>query len=202
MRTFFALIIWFACGVANAQAPAVPACFAKPFGSGTYAVTRVTTAGEWSYWWCPQTKAYPFGWELIIVAKRDGYKPVVPSLESMTIAQSLAAIWKTNVTTPCSDVSIKALCDEAKADAGAKGSPAFPKFVVAKNGTILTRPVFAYVPATSTAPASIGPVILTRRATVGAGCDCVIRGLINAGNPYCAVDAQPVNEITLCSKAP
>ncbi len=191
---------------------ALPECFAKPLGGGTYSVTKQTADGEWSYWWCPPAPTHPFDIAgPVVIAKRDGYKVSWPALDNLNIPQSLVAVWAANINVPCTDVSIKALCDAATTDAFANKPPP-PLWVVAKNGTNTTRPVYAYVPpvvtvaATATAPAimtpaKVGALIPAKRATVGAKCACWARGIVSGGSAYCAVDNGPTStllELTVC----
>lgn len=187
-----------------AAQPAVPPCFAKPLGTGTYAVTKKLPDGaEWSRWYCAQTPTFPFQWEMIVMAKAPGVTLTWPKLDGLNTQQSLEAVWRANVALSCDAPSIKQLCLDAIADARAsKDAPPNPVYVVSKNGTTLTRPVYAYAsPASGVVGAgTVGKSITGKRATVGASCGCASRGVMNNGNAYCIFLGGAIDELTACSK--
>ena len=200
MRYFVALILALLAAPVNAQtAPLVPPCFAKPLGTGTYAVTRRVPEGEWAYWYCLQTVTTPFDWEVVVMANAAGTKLTWPALDGLTTQQSLEAVWKANVSLSCTDPSIKTLCTAAQSDAKLN-KPSAPLYLVAKNGTTTTRPMYAYMPASGSVPPAVGAVIVGSRAAVGSVCDCATRGLLSSGNAYCMLNKGMPSELTVCTK--
>lgn len=185
----------------GAVARAAPQCWPKPFGTGSYMVTSAAAApnsfGEWAYWFCPD----PFKVSFVITTRAKGTElKLPPTTEGMTPAQILQAVWDANVAVDLNDDKVIALTGAAVFHIEAH-MPARPKWIVAKNGTTTTRPVYLRNADGTRATAALSGV----RATVGAPCTCADparRVGDGTGSTYCDPrDVQPV-VVTLCTRAP
>ena len=178
---------------------AAPQCWPKPFGTGSYMVTSTAVApeqvGEWAYWFCPD----PYRVSFVITTRAAGVELKLPaSTEGMTAAQMLQALWDANVTTDLLDDKVIALTGAAVFHIEAHMPPR-PKWAVAKNGTTLTRPVYA-----RNANGTLGSLVSGVRATVGATCLCADEGLrvVSGTSTYCATKTGEPVQVTLCKPAP
>jgi hypothetical protein len=116
----------------------------------------------------------------------------------MTLPQSLQAIWDANVKVDLTDESVIALTGAAVAHIEAH-MPSRPTWAVAKNGTTLTRPVYA-----RNANGTLGSLASGVRATVGATCLCADEGLrvVSGTSTYCATKTGEPVQVTLCKLVP
>ena len=196
MRRLAALFVLLFVGSVHAA----PQCWPKPFGTGSYMVTSTAVApeevGEWAYWWCPD----PFKVSFVITTRAKGTELKLPSAtEGMTPAQMLQALWDANVTVDLLDDKVIALTGAAVFHIEAH-MPARPKWVVAKNGATLTRPVYLRKADGTRSTTAVSGV----RATVGAPCTCADparRVGDGSAATYCDPrDIAPV-VVTLCTKA-
>jgi hypothetical protein len=169
-----------------------PACWPKSVGgTGVGMLTgSIDMVGQWRAVWCPG----PYRWKLQTWTTLDGYSYKYPSgMESMTLLQALQAAYDLNVTSDCAD---QRLCETA-AIAAKTTKPTDPTWVVAKNVTSTTRPMWSVnleMPiATFTAS--------TKRATVGAPCDCASLARIKGTQTLCFVPGI-VDDMAACTRVP
>jgi hypothetical protein len=194
MKRLAALFLCFFVG----SAFAAPQCWPKPFGAGSYMVTSTAVQpnefGEWAYWFCPD----PYRVSFVITARAKDRQLKFPATDGMSVAQTLDAIWTANVDTRLDDEKLIALEGAAVAHIEAHMPPR-PKWAVAKNGTTLTRPVYA-----RNANGTLGPLVSGVRATVGATCLCADEGLrvVSGTSTYCATKTGEPVQVTLCKLVP
>jgi hypothetical protein len=147
---------------------APPECEPAPNGPGTYAVQgRVEDVGEYHYWFCPGT----FTWRLSFVVKRDDFVLRHPNVAGMTRAEALKAYYTANMTGDVNSPELMPLTQVVRKKAS-EVWPARIRYVVAKNGTSMTRPVYPYG-ATQRLSISSG------RIPVGATCDTTLHFVEN-----------------------
>lgn len=109
----------------------------------------------------------------------------------------LNRMWAANGALPCSDTAISSICDTARLALNQIPAPANPQFVVAKNGTATTRPMYALNVEQNTVGATI-----SKRAPVGAKCACDETGIRKGATAYCPVWIGPsliVSELAICT---
>jgi hypothetical protein len=182
------------------SASAAPQCWPKPFGTGSFMVTSTTVEpnefGEWAYWFCPD----PFKVSFVITTRAKGTELRVPVTEGMTVTQTLQAIWDANVKVDLLDDKVIALTGAAVGHIEAH-MPARPKWVVAKNGTTTTRPVYLRKADGTRSTSAVSGV----RATVGAPCTCddpARRVGDGTTATYCDPRAVTPVVVTLCTRLP
>ena len=188
MKHTLAILLLAFAGVAQAG----PACWPKMVGGAGVGIVSgsLEGVGQYSAVWCPT----PYTWRVQTFTALEGYSIKYPSIgDGMTVVQVLDAAWALNVTSPCADAR---LCEAAEAAAQAT-KPADPKWVVAKNGTSTTRPMWivdlSLPVATFTAS--------TLRAPVGATCDCVGLAKVKGTQTLCYVE-NIADDLAACTKAP
>ncbi len=185
------------CGVA-ASAPVAyfndtnaALCAPAPFGTGTVPTVRVNKAGMMVWNYCPSsTGAWQAQWLAGTWATISGASYLADTAAIAAATDPLAqlnSILKTRVTTPIDDPTLTPVwcpfADEMYAgapkpvSAPASAPAPAPTWVVAKNGTSLTRPSFAVVN---------GVRSFSSKTTiaVGAPCDLVAIKLVEGRNTY------------------
>lgn len=140
-----------------------------------------------------------FRWvSFVAVIRRDKVLNLTAPLAGENPGAYLTRMWSANAPLPCTDSAISSICDTALAAIRAVPSPEPPAFVVAKNGTALTRPMYAYEPFTKVLGAQIA-----KRATVGAECACWAEGMRKGTTAYCIVvdpaGSTRADEVAICS---
>lgn len=137
----------------------------------------------------------------IAVLRRDKVLSLTAPLAGESPSAYYTRMWSANAPLPCSDTAISSICDTARRAIAQVPSPEPPKFVVAKNGTTLTRPVYRLDLTTMT----VGALIAGKRAPVGADCACWASGVRKSGTPYCAWASAAgdtlADEVTVCRAA-
>ena len=188
MKRIFAILLLAFASLAQAG----PACWPKMAGGAGVGLVRgaLEGVGQYSAVWCPT----PYKWRVQTWTALDGYTIKYPTIgEGMPLTQALNAAWAMNVTSACAD---DRLCEAAEAAAQAT-KPADPRWIVAKNGTSLTRPMWVVnlekPIATFTAS--------TQRATVGAQCDCASLARIKGTQTLCYVEGI-ADDMAACVRAP
>jgi hypothetical protein len=178
---------------------AVRACQPAPFGAGSPAVSSDSIDqphpdGTWAYWRCVDA----FSVRTHVELRRHDHKLQLPNFDGMTLAQSFDALIVANRDTHYDAPALASL--RAAAEAHAAAHPvAAPKWVVAKNGTTLTRPVYPLKADGTRGTTAVAGI----RATVGAPCTCADparRVGDGTASTYCDPrDVLPV-VVTLCTK--
>jgi hypothetical protein len=177
---------------------AVPQCWPKPVGTGSYMTTSTGTTvhpdGEWAYWFCPD----PYAISFVITARHKDTQFQTPNTDGMTVVQMLEAIWAANIDASLGDPRLTGLRDAAIAHLQTNKPPA-PKWAVAKNGTTLTRPVYA-----RNADGTLGPLVSGVRAPVGAECFVSSAALrvVSGSSTYGAIKLGEPVQVTLCKPVP
>lgn len=137
----------------------------------------------------------------IAVIRRDKVLNLTAPLPGESPSAYYTRMWSANAPLPCSDSAISSICDTARQAMSQVPSPIPPKFVVAKNGTTLTRPVYRLDLTTRT----VGAIISGVRAPVGVDCACWASGVRKASTPYCAWTSPngdtKADEVTVCRAA-
>lgn len=111
----------------------------------------------------------------------------------------LNRMWGANGALPCSDTAISSICDTARLELNKIPAPANPKFVVAKNLTSTTRPMYALNVEQNTVGA-----LISKRAPVDALCACDETGIRKGTTAYCPVwigNSLLVSELAICTAA-
>lgn len=140
-----------------------------------------------------------FSWLTFVgVLRRDKVLQLSAPLAGESQTDYAARMWAANSPLPCSDTAIRSICDTARAEMAKVPLPDPPRFVVAKNGTTLTRPVYRLDLTTRT----VGEIIAGLRAPVGAECACWASGVRKNGTAYCtwvseAKDTR-ADQVTMC----
>lgn len=183
-------VLLFSCS-AMAAPQAQPACFAKPFGSGSYPTVHSDVSGDWAYWYC----AWP---TVIVIARAPGVALQFPSAaSSATISDTLASTWALNVAVPCTDPTIKALCDAALMDAHLN-LPAPPASSPPPAAYVVTSPPTYPLKPDGTRSFTPWPT----PAKAGEPCDCTSK-VISFGATYCKVPSLSTTQTIVagCSLA-
>jgi hypothetical protein len=147
----------------------------KLFEGGPFnAPVQISNGPTWfAWWWCERD----FDQHLSLLACPEAKltecaSPDVRAVLAAPTGAALTTLWSTKVKMAVTDPSLVAAFDKAIPEIK-KTQPAPPAYVVAKNGTLPTRPAYAYIPASGASAASRA-TISTTRATVGATCNCKI----------------------------
>lgn len=215
MRCLFALALL--CGLAQAQAqaltesptqdraPDVGACMFKelPTGDGTPIKFAQVPGAEGAYWYCP--KQARFTRYVVRLAWLDGFKPVKPDLAGLTPSQSVAALWRTNVTMNCDEADndaahpLHAICTALKAAAEADpDKPPHPTWRVKPYGTLATRAMY------SIAISDAGVITwkdVAVRAPVGELCLCKNWSMLKGRETMCPLDREVIEGATFCTRS-
>lgn len=208
-KSLLALSLLLSFAVAAQETPLVyspaPECEAKmlvgPKGTGEFFTIRGTDTHMVAMWACPKADG---GWLYENVVWRYGYIPNLPSLSDILAGKSFfSALWAANVVKDLavSTEEMQTLMD-AKIAILAKLPPP-PKWVVATNGTITTRPVSSYTVRTL-ADGSTQIVLdpTTLRATVGQPCDCAALKHAPTSVTYCQIPAAALTPVTAIASVP
>lgn len=171
-----------------------------PFGPCSAWVTSESAGqphadGTWFVWFCSDAFSVTPHWR----ALRYDFKLKAPAAAS-TPAGVFDSFQAANMTTPAGDPSLSGLRDAALAWAAANAPPA-PRWIVAKNGTTTTRPVYLRNADGTRATTALAGI----RATVGAPCTCADparRVGDGTGSTYCDPRAVTPVVVTLCTRAP
>lgn len=142
-----------------------------------------------------------FSWLTFVgVLRRDKVLQLSAPLAGESQADYAARMWAANSPLPCADTAISSICDTARAEMAKVPLPDPPRFVVAKNGTTLTRPVYRLDLKTMT----VGDLIAGKRAPVGVECACWASGVRKAGKPMCTwykpEGDSRADEVTACAR--
>ena len=154
---------------------------------------------RWAAW--RYLDANGFGWvNYTAVLRRDKVLALTEQRSGETPSTWATRMWLANSPLPCSDTAISSICQTAAAQLATVPPPEPPAFVVAKNGTSLTRPAYAFDIVTKT----VGVQLASVRAPVGADCACWAYGARKNGTAYCvwvspAKDSR-ADQVTACSK--
>jgi hypothetical protein len=170
-----------------------PTCWPKSVGgTGVGMLTgSIDTVGQWRAVWCPG----PYRWQLQTWTTAEGYAyKYPPGMESMTLLQALEAAYALNVSFACAD---QRLCDAAVL-AAKTTKPPDPSWVVAKNGTSTTRPMWSAVFGADGQPVFTAS---TLRANVGVSCDCANMAVMKGTQTQCWLANSDLSEVTYCVKA-
>lgn len=137
----------------------------------------------------------------VAVLRRDKVLNLTAPLPGENPGAYYTRMWSANAPLPCTDTAISSICDTARNAIREIPPPAPPRFVVAKNGTTATRPVYSLDLTTKT----VGALIPGVRAPVGAECACWASGVRKSGTPYCAwataaADTR-ADQVTVCRAA-
>lgn len=134
----------------------------------------------------------------VAVLRRDKVLNLTAPLPGETPGAYYTRMWSANAPLPCTDSAISSICDTAFAEIRKIPLPEPPRFIVAKNGTSTTRPVYALDLQTKT----IGALIPGVRAPVGADCACWASGVRRSGAAYCAWSSPNADtradQVTVC----
>lgn len=154
---------------------------------------------RWAAW--RYLDANGFAWvDYTAALRRDKVLVLTGQLAGETQAAWATRMWLANSPLPCSDTAISSICQTAAAQLATMPAPEPPAFVVARNGTTLTRPVYAFDVATKT----VGALISGVRAPVGADCACWAYGARKNGTAYCvwvsAAKDTRADQVTACAK--
>lgn len=179
MKHFFILLV-FAASFAHAQ-PAQWPVVGKTTGFITGKHGTADDGHRWAAW--RYLSADGFRWvPYVAVLRRDKVLNYITEIPGEPAEAYLNRMWAANTPLPCADTAIKSICDTAW-DALAKTTePEPPRFVVAKNGASLTRPMYSYNITTK----AVGAVV-KRRATVGDPCACWAYGVKQGTTNWCIV---------------
>lgn len=147
-----------------------------------------------------------FGWvSYTAVIRRDKVLALTGQLTGETQAAWANRMWLANSPLPCSDTAISSICQTAAAQLALTPTPEPPAFVVAKNGTSLTRPVYAFDIVTKTVGAQLASVrapVLTNGAPTE--CACWAYGARKNGTAYCvwvsAAKDTRADQVTACAR--
>lgn len=142
----------------------------------------------------------------VVLVKRGDFDLVLPpQVPGEAVSAYLNRAWEANSPLPCSDTAIKSLCETGASALTAVDSPEPPRFVVAKNGTGTTRPVYSFDTTTQT----VGVLLAGVRAPVLTNgeptqCACWAMGARKGKTAYCtwfrpAGDPQS-DQVTMCAK--
>lgn len=152
---------------------------------------------RWAAW--RYLSADGFRWVPFAAAlRRDKVLVLTNPMRGEKIDDYLNRMWSANGALPCEDTAISSICDTAKVALSKIDPPEPPVFVVAKNGTSTTRPMYSFNPVTNTVGA-----LISKRATVGATCGCWAYGVRKGSSAYCIVvdpaGATKANEVAICT---
>ena len=162
----------------------------------TSTVVAPNEFGEWAYWFCPD----PFKVSFVITARAKGTDLKLPATEGMTVTQTLQAMWDANISVDLNDDAVIAQTGAAMAHIEANLPPR-PKWIVAKDGTKTTRPVYLRKADGTRSTTAVSGV----RATIGAPCTCddpARRVGDGTSSTYCDPRAETPVVVTLCTRAP
>lgn len=189
--------------LAFAQAPSPPARWALIDTETANFITGkhgTDDAGHrWAAWRYVDADGFRYR-SAIVVLRRDHVLQLTPPNAGESMRDYANRMWVTNVRLPCTDTAISSICDTARTALAATAAPEPPRFVVAKNGTTATRPVYALDLKTKT----VGALIPGVRAPVGADCACWASGVRKNGTAMCtwmapAADTR-ADQVTVCAK--
>lgn len=179
----FVIALFFLCFSAQAQVP-------PPGQWPGVGETRSFTTGKhgdddsghrWAGW--HYLDANGFEWRTFIgVLRRDKVLQLSAPRTGENPADYYNRMWSANAQLPCTDTAISSICDTARAEMAKTPAPPDPVFVVAKNGTSTTRPMYALNVDANTVGAQI-----SKRAPVGARCECTVSGVRKGSTAYCPV---------------
>jgi len=177
-----------------AQAQCAPAELA---GSGTRAVLEVNAAGTAAAWWCPGRfepafALYAVRWD----AMTDPLRADLAALSSAR-DQTVAGIDRmraTHATAPLDSDALRPVWAPARERILAS-RPLDPVWLVAKNGTTMTRPTYLVTNGVR------GTTAASTRASVGATCGCVRLRVIEGATVYCGVDGTS-QLVAVCTRLP
>jgi hypothetical protein len=164
------------------------ACKPAPWGTGSYPVTSTNAGephadGEWAYWFCQD--AFKTTWQMRL---RKTGAPI----------EAFAAIEAANITLSLDDPSLAGLKEAALTHLDSR-IPPDPTWAVAKNGTTLTRPIYA-----RNEDGTLGALDKSARATVSAECQCAdpLQRVVSGSSVYCAFRVEAPLRVTLCKPVP
>lgn len=221
MRAFLCLCLLAFGSHLQAQAPATPDCFSKPYGEGTvsypvFIQISVDEVDEGRYWGCLNaagkvTKIYA-------TAKLASYSLVMPTFDSSdsTPQKQMEKVWRANVQQDCrgptAEPRLKAVCDLAIARARVRFAPLPParqtSHEVAPLAGATDRPArrvvngaLVTIPETKT---RVGELTITDkplRVDTGVDCDESVQPTFPSGSDlWMAVVGQPTDLRWLCRK--
>lgn len=150
---------------------------------------------RWAAW--RYLSADGFQWRnYTAVLRRDKVLNLTAPNAGEKLDDYLNRMWSANGALPCSDTAISSICDTARLALNQIPAPPNPQFIVAKNGTATTRPMYALNVEQNTVGATI-----SKRAPVGAKCACDETGIRKGATAYCPVWIGPsmiVSELAIC----
>lgn len=182
--------------VANTARVAPPACWpAQVGGTGSKAVRVTSDYGQAIVWWCGQEQAG-------IVASW-AYTMMIPDSLPSSLTGALAALWEANVVeaVPEEDRIPRRQLEQDAYIALQSLRPTAPRWLVAPNGVILTRPAYAYTERTAadgTKQIVLDPAPV--RATVGKVCDCAALKYAPGSVTYCLIPPASLTAATTVPK--
>jgi hypothetical protein len=190
-----ALLIFLALFAGQARADD---CLPVPFGAAPLvssdSVDLPHADGTWAYYRC----VGPFDVKTRFLLRRNDHRLQFPDFSGLSMAQAFDALLAANLDTPFDDPSLASLRAAAEAHAAAHPVPT-PRWVVAKNGTTLTRPVYLRKADGTRSTTAVSGV----RADVGAPCTCADparRVGDGSGSTYCDPRSVLPVVVTLCTK--
>lgn len=193
--------------LAFAQAPAAPTRWPIIDAETANFITGkhgTDDAGHrWAAWRYVNADGFRYR-DAIVVLRRDHVLQLTPPNDGEAMRDYAARMWAQHVRLPCTDTAISSICDTARAELAKIEPPAPPRYVVAKNGTTTTRPVYAFDARTKT----VGELLVGVRAPVGVECVCAAAGARKNGTAYCAwaepaepVATMRVDRATVCTRS-
>lgn len=136
-----------------------------------------------AYWFCDDGYVQSTEWRAILGST------VVPS--TAYPASKVLAYAAINPTITANDPSIAHIRTAAFAAVAADTPPAAPHWIVTKNGTFTTRPVFLMFNGKTQATKKL--------ATVAANCNCAHR-YVTGSSVYCELAGGTIGEVALCNR--
>lgn len=134
----------------------------------------------------------------IAVLRRDKVLQLTAPQAGESMSAYYTRMWSANAPLPCTDSAISSICDTARNAIRQVPMPEPPRFVVAKNGTSTTRPVYSLDVATNT----LGVLLQGVRAPVGGQCACWASGIRKGSTAYCAWATNAADtradQVTIC----
>ena len=170
--------------------------------NSTWPTTRINAAGAMAYWYCKSPSGvwsaqWVAGTTAFLLGNNVAGEAAAAAGAASAPAQALEAVRRKYVNLPLADASLTPVwCPYvnemvANTPPTVPTVPTKPSYVVAPNGTSLTRPAFAFANGARSYSTS-------KSVPVGSACDCTTK-LTEGANTFCSVAPQLV---AMCVKAP
>lgn len=173
--------------------PPPPPCWASNWGgAGTVLHTYANEDGQVRYWFCQ--RQFDWGYHGMVCRFDPGTRAcAIPTGLSLTASPS--AMWTRYIASDWNSAQWADIMDRAKLTIE-PFTPAPPVYVVAKNGTSPTRPVYAFTAGASAPSTGARGTRSVGVAPVGSLCDCAQR--VVGSTIYCGVPGG----VSACVKKP